>query len=95
MGRYKLSEEAEADLVRIHQHGMRLYGERQADKYFHAFFERFIELAEQPYFYAAVEDVRKGYRRSVCGVDNIYYRINGDDIEIMAVIGRQDTDKWL
>ena len=95
MGIYKLSDEAEADLIRIHQHGVQHYGEQQADQYFRAFFERFEKLTEQPYLYSAVDHIRKGYRRSVCGADSVYYRIAGDDIEIMAIIGRQDTGEWL
>jgi len=95
MGAYKLSNEAEADLTRIHQHGMHRYGEQKADQYFYAFFERFEKLAENPYFYPAVDHVREDYRRSVCGVDSIYYRVEGDEVEIIAIIGRQDTDEWL
>lgn len=71
MGIYKLSEDAKADLIRIHQHGVREYGEIQADKYYSAFFNRFEELAEQPYLYQGVDHIREGYRRSVCGVDSI------------------------
>ena len=41
MGNYKLSEDAKADLIRIHQRGVREYGETQADKYYVAFFDRF------------------------------------------------------
>jgi toxin ParE1/3/4 len=45
--------------------------------------------------YPAVDDIREGYRRSVCGVDSIYYRIEGETVEIMAIIGRQDVEEWL
>lgn len=95
MGSYKLSEDAKADLIRIHQHGIRRFGEAQGDKYYYALVDRFEQLAEQPLLYQAVDEYRKGYRRSVCGVDSIYYRIDGDVVEIMAIIGQQDADKWL
>ncbi|MCH9693306.1 MAG: type II toxin-antitoxin system RelE/ParE family toxin [Gammaproteobacteria bacterium] len=95
MGSYKLSEDAKADLIRIHQHGIRRFGEAQGDKYYYALVDRFEQLAEQPLLYQAVDEFRKGYRRSVCGVDSIYYRIDGDVVEIMAIIGQQDADKWL
>lgn len=96
MGTYKLSEAAQSDLIRIHQRGVRLYGEKQADQYFFDLIKRFEQLAEQPLMYAAVDDIRPGYRRSVCGgVDSIYYRINGDIVEIMAILGQQDIDEWL
>ena len=92
---YKLSEDAQADIIRIHQWGVRVHGEARADEYFNAFFDHFELLAEQPTLYPAVEHVHEGYRRSVCGVETVYYRIYDDYIEIMAVIGQQDIDKWL
>jgi toxin ParE1/3/4 len=90
--RYKISREAEADLIRIYQWGVRQYGTEKADRYLAMFFERFEEIAEQPSLYQAVDHIRKGYRRSVCGIDSIYYRINGGVVEIMAILGRQETE---
>ncbi len=95
MGSYRLTPDAEEDLWRIYQWGFREYGEAAADEYYSAFFDRFEQLAEQPYLYQAVDDIRKGYRQSVCGVDTIYYRVVGDMVEIMNVLGRQDRDEWL
>jgi toxin ParE1/3/4 len=74
---------------------VREFGEEQAENYFNGFFERFAMLAEQPLAYPAVDDIRDGYRRSVYGTDSIYYRVAGDNIEIMAIIGQQDLDVWL
>ncbi len=96
MGIYKLSENAKLDLKRIYFQGLKMYGETQADKYFNDFFERFEQIAEQPLLYPTVDEIRLGYRRSVCGVDNIYYRISSENlVEIMAIIGQQDTSNWL
>ena len=95
MGTYRLSEHAKEDLRRIYRRGLREYGEAQADEYYNALFDRFEQIAEQPFLYPAVDDIREGYRRSVCGVDSIYYRIAGDTVEIMAIIGRQDVEEWL
>ena len=58
-------------------------------------FERFEQLAEQSLLYQAVDDILPGYRRSVCGSDSIYYRIDGETVEIMAIIGQQDLDEWV
>ncbi|MFT5665583.1 MAG: toxin ParE1/3/4 [Gammaproteobacteria bacterium] len=93
MGIYKLSNEAGADLDRIWLRGLKMYGLEQADKYYNALFDRFSELAETPYLYQVVDDIRMGYRRSPCGVDSIYYRISGETVEIMNIIGRQDLDR--
>jgi toxin ParE1/3/4 len=95
MAIYRISEDAKADLRRIYRRGIREYGEALADQYYDAFFDRFEELAEQPYLYQAVDEIREGYRRSVCGVDSIYYRVDGDTVEIMAILGQQDVDEWI
>lgn len=39
MGIYRLSQEAESDLIRIHQYGVIKHGEAQADKYYFEFFD--------------------------------------------------------
>jgi toxin ParE1/3/4 len=40
--------------------------------------------------YPSVDSIRPGYRRSVCGVDNIFYRLSEDEtVEIIAILGRQ------
>jgi len=96
MGTYKLNENAKLDLKRIYLHGLHLYGEAQADKYFNEFFEKFEQISEQPLIAPAVDEICLGYRRSVCGVDSIYYRISSDNlVEIMAILGQQDTNRWL
>ena len=92
MANYRLTAEAEEDLWRIYYWGFSHHGEAAADEYYAAFFGRFEQIADQPLLYPPVENIRQGYRRSVCGVDNIYYRINGSHVEIMAIIGQQDPD---
>lgn len=95
MANYRISQDAKADLGRIYRRGVREYGEARADQYYNAFFERFEQLAKQPYLYQAIDDIREGYRRSVCGVDSIYYRVDGDTVEIMSILGHQDADDWM
>jgi len=95
MANYRISEDAKADLMRIYRRGVREFGEAQADQYYDAFFDRFEELAEQPYLYQAVDDIREGYRRSVCGADSIYYRVDGDTVEVMAILGQQEVAEWI
>jgi hypothetical protein len=43
----------------------------------------------------SVDFIKPGYRRCVCGVDSIFYKINGDEVEIMAIFGRQDLNQLL
>jgi toxin ParE1/3/4 len=90
MAKYKLSNVAKEDLIRIHH-----FGVAQADKYFDAFFEHFDLIARQPLSFESVDFIRTGYRRCVCGSDSIYYKVNVDEVEIMAIIGKQDLDTVL
>lgn len=93
MAEYRLSNTAKNDLIRIHQYGVAHFGVRQADRYFNAFFDSFEMIAQMPFAFESVEYIRPGYRRCVCGVDSILYRINGDFVEIMTIIGKQDMDQ--
>lgn len=95
MGSYKLSKKARADLKRIWSYGVKTHGSQRADQYIQGMLDRFAQIAAQPYLYPAVDFIRAGYRRSVYGTNSIYYRINDDIVEIMAVLGHQDREDWL
>lgn len=88
MPNYRLSNVAKDDLIRIHQYGIRSFGVKQADKYFDNFFASFDLIAQRPLAFEAVDYIKPGYRRCVCGVDSIYFRINDGIIEIMTIIGK-------
>ena len=92
MTKYRLSNEAKEDLIRIHHYGVEKFGVTQADKYFDSFFEYFDIIAQRPFSFESVDYIKNGYRRCVCGVDSIFYRINNGVVEIMAIIGRQELD---
>jgi toxin ParE1/3/4 len=95
MAKYRISNQAKEDLIRIHQFGVSKFGMDQADKYFNSFFDYFEFIAQQPFSFKSVDYIKPGYRRCVCGVDNIYYRITDNEVEIMAIIGRQDLTDLL
>ncbi len=92
MAKYRLSNVAKEDLIRIHQYGVEKFGLTQADNYFNSFFEYFEIIARQPFSFESVDYIKNGYRRCVCGADSIYYKIDLDSVEIMAIIGRQDLN---
>ncbi|MDO9038043.1 MAG: type II toxin-antitoxin system RelE/ParE family toxin [Lutibacter sp.] len=92
MSKYKLSNAAKEDLIRIHHYGVKKFGIVQADKYYDSFFEYFEIIAQRPLSFESVDFIKKGYRRCVCGSDSIYYKINNDIVEIMTIIGRQDLN---
>jgi len=92
MAKYKLSNVAKEDLIRIHQYGANQFGMKQADAYFESFFVHFERIANNPLAFESVDFIKPGYRRCVCGVDSIFYKINEDVVEIITIIGRQDLN---
>lgn len=88
---YRLSNAAKQDLIRTYRYGLQNFGEVQADKYYSVLLRRFDDIAAAPLKYPSVDHISPGYRRSVCGVDSIYYRLNQGKVEIMRILGAQDT----
>ncbi len=95
MVNYRLSNEAKEDLIRIHHYGVEKFGMAQADRYFESFFDCFDIISQRPFSFEAIDQLKIGYRRCVCGADNIYFRLNTGTVEIMAIIGRQDLNNIL
>ncbi len=92
MSKYHLSETAKEDLYRIYKYGLERFGMKQADLYFFAFFERFEQIANQPFLFPEVAEIREGYRRCPCGKDSIYYKLNREFVEIIRILGHQDVE---
>jgi toxin ParE1/3/4 len=95
MRKYKLSNVAKEDLIRIHHYGVKLFGMKQADRYFESFFVHFELITKNPQSFESVDFIKPGYRRCVCGVDSVFYKTNDDVVEIMTTIGRQDLNQLL
>lgn len=93
MSEFRLSEAAKEDLLGIALYGDEHFGIDQSNRYRDRLKHRFLVLAKQPALYPTVDHIRPGYRRSVCGVHSIYYRIEDRGIEIIRVLGRQDIVK--
>lgn len=90
MSRYKLSQKADQDLFNIAQYGLEHYGLSKADQYRDQLKQRFEKIADAPLMYPSINHIRDGYRRSVCGVHAIYYRITDNVVEIMRILRSQD-----
>ena len=90
MYKYHLSFEAEEDIVRIFEFGLGQFGLYQANKYYDLLFECFNKIATNPFMFPMVIKHSGVERYCVCGVDTIYYNVNGYEIEIITIIGRQD-----
>ncbi|PZX16074.1 toxin ParE1/3/4 [Breznakibacter xylanolyticus] len=95
MADYRLSNSAKEDLIRIHHFGIKNFGVTQADKYFDTFFDYFEIIAENPFAFESVDYIKAGYRKCPCGSDTIYYKINDNIVEIMAIVGMQDLKNML
>ena len=93
MDKYRLSNEAKEDLIRIHHYGVEKFGMTQADKYFDSLFHCFDIISQRPFAFESVDYIKNGYRRCVCGSESIFYRINNEIVEIIAIVGRQDLSK--
>lgn len=95
MAKYRLSNQAKDDLIRIHQWGVEKFGMAQADKYYASFFDYFEKIAANPYSFEAVDHIKMGYRRCVKGPDSIYFLVNPETVDIIAIIGKQDLNNKL
>ena len=93
MASYRLTDQALADLDRLYEYGVVTFGLLRANEYYDGLIEHFQILANLPLLYGAVDDVRAGYRRSVYRAHSVYYRIDGDGVEIVRVLGREDRDR--
>jgi toxin ParE1/3/4 len=90
MADYILSNTAKENLLEIYKFGCKQFGESQAEKYFNSLYDFFELITQNPLLFESVDFIKKGYRRGVCGIHSVYYRVNGELIEIMAILGRQD-----
>ena len=95
MANYRISNTAKDDLIRIHHYGVEKFGIEQADKYFDSFFKYFEIISQRPYSFEAVDFIKVGYRRCVCGSDSIYFKINNKVIDIMIIVGKQEIETLL
>jgi toxin ParE1/3/4 len=90
MANYHLSLEAGSDLNRLYEYGVLTFGPNQADEYYDSLIFQFQEIANYPTRYSAVDEIRKGYRRSLHGSHSIYYQLESGGIVIVRILGQQD-----
>ena len=90
---YWLTQAADEDLISIEQFGYEKFGVEQSNRYREKLKHHFSLLAEWPELYPAVDHLHPGYRRSVCGSHSIFYRILGEDVEIVRILNRQNLEE--
>lgn len=90
MAVYRLNAEAADDIERLFEFGIGRYGLEAAINYVDGLIRQLDELASHPLHYQAVDHIRKGYRRSVYGSHSIYFRVIGETVDVMRILGRED-----
>ena len=89
---YRLSKAAESDLISIARFGDKRFGVRQSDRYRRKLTERFEVLAGAPELFPLVDHIRPSYRRAVCGVHSVYFKVMADHVLIVRILKHQDSD---
>jgi len=95
MGRYRLTLAAEEDFALILEQGILEYGFDAGIRYHVKLEQRFETIVERPKSYQSVEHILKNYRRSVCGVHSIYFRVDAEEIVTVRILKKQDPLRQL
>tara|TARA_R110002012_G_scaffold162367_1_gene324606 strand:+ start:350 stop:652 length:303 start_codon:yes stop_codon:yes gene_type:complete len=90
MADYRLSRKAEEDILRIADYGIRTYGVEIARDFRDGLSRHLAIIAGAPLTYPIVDELIAGYRRSIYRSLTIYYRIDGTEIFVARILGRQD-----
>jgi toxin ParE1/3/4 len=87
MANYRLSKRAERDLVNIATYTIQNFGTRQARLYRDGLFKACEMIAEFPLIGSDQSQIKKNIRRHVHESHSIYYRVDGDLIFILRILG--------
>jgi toxin ParE1/3/4 len=89
---YYLTNAAEQDIIRIYRHGIRVFGEKQAEKYHNGLEQVFSFLTEHPLAARERHELSPPLRIYPYGAHIILYKREGDDILIVRV--RHAHEDW-
>lgn len=91
MMKYKISTEAQNDLINIWLYTYENWSTTQADRYYNLILDEIEYLAENPEVGKDYSHIRKGYFRSKVKSHLIFYKINEQEnlIEIIRVLHQQ------
>ena len=92
----RLSPAAEADVEAIWDFTEGRWGRPQAVRYVRDLDATCAGIAEGRVRSLSAEDIRPGYRKAACGSHMIYFRQDGDDIEVVRILHQSmDVDRHL
>jgi toxin ParE1/3/4 len=83
---FRLTHDAERDILDIYLYTLERFGLPQADKYTSDLFDRFAEIAARPSLGRAFGDIHPGARRANHRSHAIYFRPAGDGILILRIL---------
>ena len=84
--KYKLRQSARNDLKSIGRYTLEHHGKIQRDKYLTCLKERFELLGDNPHFGRSRDDIKIGYHCSDCEKHVVFYRIQKEYVEIIAIL---------
>jgi toxin ParE1/3/4 len=91
---YRLTSEAEADIIGIAKMGLRQFGERQADRYNNELFALFDLIAANPRMARERSEVSPPVRVFPFKVHLVVYLVDGND-DVLIVRVRHGHENWI
>lgn len=88
---YSLSKSADADFEDIFVYGVSTFGIKQAESYALGLQARFEQIAQHPFLYPEVSQIKTGYRLSVYRSHSIYYLTESRGVLIVRILRSQDV----
>ena len=87
MANYRLSKLADKDLGNIASYTIQNFGIRQANLYRDRLFKAFEMISDFPLIGSDQSLIKKNIRRHVHEFHSIYYRVDGNEILILRILG--------
>ncbi|PWJ58184.1 toxin ParE1/3/4 [Dyadobacter jejuensis] len=97
MSKYKLTKQAEHDLVKIWDYTVHEWSVNQAERYIDSLVSSFEGIAAGRIKGKAIDSVRKGYMKTMHGKHYIFFRFSPDNIvEIIRILHvSMDIERYL
>jgi toxin ParE1/3/4 len=96
MSGYVLRPRAKADLAEIWRYTAERWNTAQADKYYRGIVAELGKVAESPTLGRPCDDIRPGYRRQNVGAHVIFYRTDGEAVDVVRILhARRDFRRHL
>ncbi|QFS89854.1 Toxin ParE1 [Mycobacterium sp. THAF192] len=89
MNRYLLSPAAQADLEQIWAFSVDRWGRDQAEKYLREIQRGIDRVADNPMIGRVCDEVRSGYRRHPDGSHVLFYRVEGNMIDVVRILHKR------